>query len=122
MYYAVIIGYSVIEVVNSDDNLDDIKQKYPPDVTIEPCDKTITTKHQYIDGTFVNKEEEINVLLLDKIRLERNKLLSLSDWTQLQDNNLSETKRQEWVTYRQELRDFPATCDINNPIFPTPPT
>lgn len=39
-------------------------------------------------------------------RLKRNELLSNSDWTQLLDANLTESEKQSWVTYRQELRDL----------------
>jgi len=35
----------------------------------------------------------------------RNKLLELSDWTQLPDVPIA--KKQEWATYRQALRDVP---------------
>ena len=53
----------------------------------------------------------------DAIRVERNRLLKLSDWTQMPDNQLSDSKKEEWRVYRQKLRDllqsktraFPAT-------------
>ena len=44
-------------------------------------------------------------------------LLSGSDWTQLPDSPLSSTKKAEWATYRQSLRDLEVTSD-----FPTEPT
>ena len=37
----------------------------------------------------------------------RNELLSQSDWTQFADSPLSDTKKAEWATYRQALRDLP---------------
>jgi len=40
------------------------------------------------------------------MRLIRNGLLTASDWTQLPDATCD---RQAWATYRQALRDFPAT-------------
>ena len=40
------------------------------------------------------------------VRKERNKRLSQSDWTQIPDNQLSDSKKAEWATYRQELRDM----------------
>lgn len=53
---------------------------------------------------------------------KRNDLLLKSDWTQFPNSPLSETKKQEWDTYRQALRDLPAnTTDPENPIWPTPP-
>ena len=43
---------------------------------------------------------------LTNIRGERNGYLNTSDWTQGSDSPLSNSKKAEWVTYRQELRDF----------------
>ena len=42
----------------------------------------------------------------ERMRLHRDRLLAESDWTQLPD---SSADRQAWATYRQALRDFPAT-------------
>ena len=54
-------------------------------------------------------------------RGERDSLLSQSDWTQLADSPLSDSKKTEWATYRQALRDLPAsTTDYTNVTFPTP--
>lgn len=47
-----------------------------------------------------------------KVRSYRNQLLNGSDWTQLGDAPLTSDKKAEWATYRQTLRDYPAT---NNP-------
>ena len=41
-----------------------------------------------------------------EMRAIRNQLLSACDWTQLLDATCD---RQAWATYRQALRDFPAT-------------
>lgn len=42
----------------------------------------------------------------NSIRLQRNMLLSESDWTQLSDSPLTIEKQNEWKIYRQELRDI----------------
>lgn len=58
----------------------------------------------------------------DVVRMRRNTLLQESDWTQLQDVPLSAEKKQEWVIYRQQLRDITAT--YTNPyeiIWPSLP-
>lgn len=56
------------------------------------------------------------------LRFIRQSLLIESDWTQLPDSQLSSTKKTEWTTYRQSLRDLPAnTSDIDNPTYPTKP-
>jgi len=41
-----------------------------------------------------------------RMRYQRNRLLTESDWTQVAD---APVNRQAWATYRQALRDFPAT-------------
>ena len=46
---------------------------------------------------------------LNEVKGYRNILLTQSDWTQGSDSPLSSSKKTEWVTYRQALRDIPAT-------------
>jgi len=54
------------------------------------------------------------------LRLKRNQKLSESDWTQTNDIRLE--NQEEWVAYRQALRDLPAnTEDPVNPEWPEPP-
>lgn len=43
------------------------------------------------------------------IRGLRNYLLQSSDWTQTVDSPLTVSKKAEWATYRQQLRDMPET-------------
>ena len=43
---------------------------------------------------------------LERMRNYRDHLLKESDWTQLPD---APVNQQAWATYRQTLRDFPAT-------------
>jgi len=56
---------------------------------------------------------------LARMRLHRDRLLAQSDWTQVAD---APVDRQAWATYRQQLRDFPATW-TPGPVakFPDPP-
>ena len=42
----------------------------------------------------------------ERMRLHRDRLLKESDWTQVND---APVDREAWATYRQTLRDFPAT-------------
>ena len=66
-----------------------------------------------------------------RMRQERNKLLAECDYMVLPDRGLSESKLNEWKTYRQELRDLPKTQtepkldytngDLINVTFPTKP-
>ena len=46
---------------------------------------------------------------LQEVKNYRNAQLSWSDWTQGNDSPLSSSKKTEWATYRQALRDLPAT-------------
>ena len=63
---------------------------------------------------------------LDHLRLIRKTLLQESDWTQASDSPLSNDKKAEWATYRQQLRDLPNNYTKENSIedivFPTKPT
>lgn len=43
----------------------------------------------------------------EQMRAERNRLLAASDWTQAADDPTGNAA--EWATYRQALRDAPAT-------------
>ena len=43
---------------------------------------------------------------IERMRNHRNRLLAQSDWTQVVD---APVDQQAWATYRQALRDFPAT-------------
>ena len=55
----------------------------------------------------------------ERIRVRRNQLLAACDYTQLPDNNNS--KKAEWATYRQALRDLPKQAGFPNVEFPKDP-
>lgn len=63
---------------------------------------------------------EINSMWIN-VRRNRNIELSNSDWTQLPDSPLTEEKKQEWVVYRQSLRDITLQPNPFNLIWPTKP-
>ena len=67
------------------------------------------------------------------LRDYRNNLLRQSDWTVMPDSPLSDSKKTEWKTYRQKLRDITKTAkpkclgdspnlDISSVTFPTEPS
>ena len=64
---------------------------------------------------------EVKAYLLDR-RLQK---LKQSDWTQFADSPLSDTKKAEWATYRQALRDlpqqYPDAITNDDIIWPTKP-
>ena len=81
-------------------------------------------------GEVIEREptaEEIQALLdshqeltWQVIRSKRDRLLKESDWTVLADTPASTAA---WKTYRQALRDLPAsTSDPLNVVWPTPPS
>ena len=72
-----------------------------------------------LDDEYVNS----STFLWMKLRSERDNLLLSSDFTQLGDIGLSESKKTEWINYRQALRDLPAnTSDPASPNWPTKPS
>ena len=64
-------------------------------------------------------EEEINIKITQLkeaepfrlLRVERNKLLAETDWTQLKDIDLDIIRDRNWKNYRQALRDLPANSN-----------
>ena len=52
----------------------------------------------------------------DSLRLLRDYLLKSTDWTQVGDVTLE--NGDEWVAYRQALRDLPS---LETPVWPEPP-
>tara|TARA_Y100000766_G_scaffold206374_1_gene178141 strand:- start:388 stop:801 length:414 start_codon:yes stop_codon:yes gene_type:complete len=49
-----------------------------------------------------------------QLRIKRNQKLAASDWSQFPDSPLDSTKKAEWATYRQALRDLPANVNDSN--------
>ena len=88
------------------------------DVTSEKIDVT-TDPHSIVS----------HIILLDTmvfLRQQRDGRLKDSDWTQVPDSPLSDSKKTEWQTYRQALRDLPTNYSSSDAIedinFPTQPT
>ena len=60
------------------------------------------------------------------MRERRSKLLTSTDWTQGADSPLSDSKKAEWQTYRQSLRDLPHSytgviSNRDDVVWPTKP-
>jgi len=88
--------------------------------------------HMIIDGKVCNQPEpdqptdaELILIVQANVRARRNQRLLKSDWTQFSDSPLSDSKKEEWATYRQELRDitetYPDATSIDDIIWPTKP-
>tara|TARA_B100000123_G_scaffold23119_1_gene16035 strand:- start:1529 stop:1756 length:228 start_codon:yes stop_codon:yes gene_type:complete len=68
-------------------------------------------------------KEKFGTDYIGALRYLRDIYLKESDWTQLTDSPLTDSKKIEWKTYRQSLRDLPATeADPENATFPTKPS
>lgn len=101
---------------------------YPPDII------DVTDRYYELLDQISNHGKRIvvsngEVLLADRIaapitweeiKKKRIDLLKLSDWTQLADAPIS--NREEWVTYRQALRDIPQNfVNPEDVVFPEAP-
>lgn len=90
--------------------------------TVQVCDEELPTEYfnKAVAGDFgaigdIAADRESN-----KVRMERNKLLAGSDWTQAAD--VPDATRETWATYRQALRDIPQQDGFPfNVTFPTKP-
>ena len=86
-----------------------------------------------IEGSFQPNEYKVingeavirNDNALEILRLKRDALLKESDWTLMPDSPLSDSKKTEWATYRQSLRDLPSNnndiTSIDDVVFPNKP-
>lgn len=83
-----------------------------------------------VDGAVVDKPDlsdaEKRAETIAELRKLRDNLLNISDWTQVSDSPLTDTKKTEWATYRQTLRDLPAgnvnATSIDDVTFPDAPS
>ena len=71
-----------------------------------------TTFHLTWDGTTVSADDTAKATWelaeeWKRIRAERNRLLSESDWTQGGDSPLTTQKKSDWAKYRTSLRTLP---------------
>lgn len=67
----------------------------------------------------VEKQPLPDEWLIERMRIQRDRLLAESDWTQLPD---APVDRDAWATYRQALRDLPATWEPGPTVtFPDKP-
>ena len=60
------------------------------------------------------------------LRIQRNRLLTESDWTQGSDSPLTDSKKTEWSTYRTNLRNLTngltTVEQVNGVTWPTKPS
>ena len=72
----------------------------------------------------LDAQADFNVAIKD-LRAKRNKLLSDTDYTVLQDSTFTDAQVAEWVVYRQALRDITngltTKDEVEAVVFPTKP-
>ena len=69
------------------------------------CDDKVAVGWTYDGKTFKTNEVTLTAeQKLNEVRIERDKFLKMSDWTQSRDITLSNDA--DWKTYRQALRDI----------------
>ena len=72
------------------------------------CDDKVAIGWTYDGKTFKTNEVTLTAeQKLNEVRIERDKFLKMSDWTQNRDVTLSNDA--DWKTYRQALRDITKT-------------
>ena len=107
---------------------------------LEHCQEVVgvTTTGESILGTpskdwatFKAKYDELETKFpMDELRIVRNMKLTETDWTQNPD--VPSITRDKWLSYRQELRDFPETAsptlneegflNESSVVWPNPPS
>ena len=124
-------GYTIVECTDEDvearlAQLDDYVSRLPEEITynikyytskkdaeeIKDIDGNSHDPKQYVSSHFVGDDTAKDARILadewTRIRKERDRLLTSSDWTQANDTALASAKVTEWGTYRTKLRTLPA--------------
>lgn len=98
-------------------NLEQIKEMEESASSSEPEVVPLTDEEE--EQLEMDRQESREHAVAQK-RAWRNGILRDTDWTQIQDTAVPESKRQEWRAYRQNLRDTDFS-DPDNVEFPEPP-
>lgn len=119
---------------NVDQGWVEYKDGTPNKIITQLPDWAVSSVNTYEDtlASITAEKQALNnppVLSYDKklflIKVERDKRLTATDWTQLSDVIAmhNESWLTAWKAYRQALRDLPESItDIDNVVFPLPPT
>ena len=124
-------GYTIVECI--DENVQARLDQLSDYISITPLKRTYNIKYytskrdaeeilddegkshdpkQYVQSHFVGDDSAKDARILSdewtRIRTERDKLLTESDWTQANDTPLTDADVAKWKTYRTSLRDLPS--------------
>ena len=125
-------GYTIVECTDEDvgkrlAQLDD----YISDEGVYNIKYYATKRDSEIDGVkshFIGDDTAKDKRILDQkwadIRLERNKLLTESDWVvvKAKETHANASIPSDWVDYRTELRDITKQSDPDDITWPTKPS
>jgi len=77
------------------------------------------------DPHVIESRPAVAVDVTEYLRRQRQNLLVSSDWTQAADSPMTDTKKAQWATYRQALRDLPTSSSswttIEDIVWPSRP-
>lgn len=85
----------------------------------------IDWRSKKVEGGKVVDRSDYTVDITELQREVRNSLLSETDWTQVTDSPLNDSKKAEWATYRQALRDLTNHANwpnLEESEWPQPPS
>ena len=119
MKYARIVDGVVAEVIDAGDK--DINTMFTAELVatmVQDADSQAVQGSGWNGSSFSAPAPFVMPLI--EVRIKRDFYLDRCDWTQGTDCQLSNEKKAEWASYRQELRDLPASYpDITLPTEPS---
>lgn len=114
--------------VNNDETKEQIVDKIVENVPLSKWTAPVNVAAEGLLGvantaTYSGPPEPIKrISAADRVRFERQALLSYCDWTQIPDAPLTAEQKQAWAVYRQALRDVPAQAGFpDNVNWPEKP-
>ena len=105
---------TVVHITTQVDQVEYMKKKYyKGGEWKDRADKSETPYFNWTDEAWVLDSTE----MWKTIRFDRDLKLMQCDWTQIADGQLSDSKKAEWGTYRQILRNLPADqSSVTDPV------
>ena len=95
---------------------------WTPEDEIKRQEALQNVENEKLEEDRKNEEWERNRDYLTELRGIRDQLLTSCDWTQLPDvqDKFTSSKKEEWIEYRQKLRDLPENIEDPKPLVLDP--
>ena len=95
---------------------------WTPEDEIKRQEALQNVENEKLEEDRKNEEWERNRDYLTELRGIRDQLLTSCDWTQLPDvqSTFTSSKKEEWIEYRQKLRDLPENIEDPKPLVLDP--